>query len=389
MVRILLFLLGMLTADRPGQRQAARYRDGGPYKGVALDPLDRDPDWPASGGGTPNQTRPLPAAHPRRVGGGQPGRSCGHPGRPGGRRPDPDRWRGDPAGWRGDPAGWRGDPAGWRGDPGPRRRRVPGWVKWTAAVVVIGLIFRRVIAAVTLMALSGVLHLVGINVHLPHIKLAWPWQTISAGVTTNTDLGPWVLQKIEGISKPALGQANFTFFFTHKVSKSIGIWPCWYASTFYAVGHASATVDLNPGPAWWTPMKGHYRLQVLSRPGPGQPGHVAVTMVLPLPQLPQSARDVTIDNIPSKPIATQHSWTYPGFGCGVLLRPQFADSVLYSEAQSIAFDKSRHAPDITHQLIAAAETQAVQTIRDNFVQPTVNAFGYALDRYSVRWTAAP
>jgi hypothetical protein len=256
-------------------------------------------------------------------------------------------------------------------------------------MVVIGLIFRRLIAAVTLMALSGVLHLVGVNVHLPHIKLAWPWQTISAGVTTNTDLGPWVLQKIERISKPALGQANFTFFFTHKVSKSIGIWPCWYASTFYAVGHASATVDLNPGPAWWTPTKGHYRLQVLSRPGSGKPGHVAVTMVLPLPQLPQSAHDVTIDNIPSKPIATQHSWTYPGFGCGVLLRPQFADSVLYSEAQSIAFDKSRHAPDITHQLIAAAETQAVATIRDNFVQPTVNAFGYALDRFSVRWTAAP
>src|SRR5258708_245028 len=122
-----------------------------------------------------------------------------------------------------------------------------------ADLVVAGLIRRRAVAAVTLMALSGALHLVGINVHLPHVKLAWPWQTISAGTTTNTDLGPWVLQKIEGISKPALGQANFTFFFTHKVSKSIGPWPCWYASTFYAVGHASATVDLNPGPAWWTP----------------------------------------------------------------------------------------------------------------------------------------
>ena len=35
-----------------------------------------------------------------------------------------------------------------------------------------------------------------------------------------------MLQKIEGISKPALGQANFNFLFTHKVSKSIGPWPC-------------------------------------------------------------------------------------------------------------------------------------------------------------------
>ncbi len=357
MVRILLFLLGMLNADRPGQREAAWYGTGGSYEWLEPDPLDIDPDWPANGGGTPGapgQPRPLPPWHPRAAG-------SGHPERPGRRG----------------------------GDPGRRRPRVPRWVKWTAVVVVIGLIFRRVIAAVMLMAISGALHLVGINVHLPHIKLAWPWQTISAGTTANTDLGPWVLQKIEGISKPALGEANFTFFFTHKVSKSIGPWPCWYASTFYAVGHASATVDLNPGSAWWAPASGHYRLQVLSRPAAGMPGHVTVTMVLPLPQLPQSAHDVTIDNIPSKPIDTQHSWTYPGFGCGVVLRPQFPDPVLYSQAQSIAFDKSRHAPQIMRELIGAAETQAAQTIRDNFVQPTVNAFGYTLDRFTIRWAAAP
>jgi hypothetical protein len=342
----------MLTADKPGQREAAWYGTGGSHERLEPDPRDIDPDWPANGGGTPGQPRPLPPWRPEAGGGGHPERSS--------RR---------------------------RGDPGPRRPRVPRWVKWTSVVVVIGLIFRRIIAAVTLMAISGALHLVGINVHLPHIKLAWPWQTISTGTTTNTDLGPWVLQKIEGISKPALGEANFTFFFTHKVSKSIGPWPCWYASTFYAVGHASATVELNPGPAWWAPASGHYRLQILSRPGAGKPGHVTVTMVLPLPQLPQSAHDVTIDNIPSKPIDTQHSWTYPGFGCGVVLRPQFPDSVLYSEAQSIAFDKSRHAPQITRELIGAAETQAVLTIRDNFVQPTVNAFGYTLDRFTIRWAA--
>jgi hypothetical protein len=143
---------------------------------------------------------------------------------------------------------------------------------------------------------------VGINAHLPGIRFAWPWQAITAGTTTDTDLGPWVLQKIEGISKPALGPANFNFIFTHKVSKSIGPWPCWYASTFDAVAHASATVDLNPGPAWWAPALGHYRLQVLSRPSAGRPGHVTVTMVLPQPQLPQSVHDITVDNIPSKPI---------------------------------------------------------------------------------------
>ncbi len=256
-------------------------------------------------------------------------------------------------------------------------------------MVVLALIFRRVVAAAALLSLSAALHLVGINVHLPKVRFGWPWQSVSAGTTTNTDLGPWVLQKIEGIDKPALGQANFTFFFTHKVSKSIGPWPCWYASTFYAVGHASATVDLNPGPAWWTPASGHFRLQILGRPFEGNPGRVAVTMVLPRPELPQSVHDVTIDNMPSKPIDTQHSWTYPGFGCGVVIRPQFPESMLYSEAQQLAFYKSQHVPQVTRPLIEAAETEAAQTIRDNFIQPTVNAFGYTLDRFAIRWTSSP
>ncbi len=280
-------------------------------------------------------------------------------------------------------------PAGPGHGPGRRRRRISPRTIRITALVAAGLIFRRAIASVTLMALAAALQLAGLNVHLPSIRFAWPWQTISAGTTANTDLGPWVLQKIEGISKPALGQASFTFFFTHKVSKSIGPWPCWYASTFYAVGHASATVDLNPGPAWWAPGSGHYRLQILGRPQPGQPGHVTVMMVLPRPELPQSVHDITIDNIPSKPIDTQHSWTYPGFGCGVVLRPQFPQSVLYSEAQQIAFYKSQHLPQVTRPLISTAETQAAQTIRDNFIQPTLNALGYRLDRFVIRWSSAP
>src|SRR5712692_7951138 len=112
-------------------------------------------------------------------------------------------------------------------------------------------------------------------------------------------------------------------------------------------------------------------------------------MVLPQAQLPQSVHDITIDNIPSKPIDTQHSWTYPGFGCGVVLRPQFAESVLYSQAQQIAFYKSQHAVQVTRSLVRTAEAEATRTIRDNFVQPTVNAFGYTLDRFTIRWAAAP
>jgi hypothetical protein len=277
-------------------------------------------------------------------------------------------------------------------DPGqtgqrpPRRRRIPLRVKWGVGVVLVGLIFRRAVAYAVLAALSAALHLIGINVHFPHIRFGWPWQTITAGTTTNTDLGPWVLQKIEGISKPALGQANFNFTFTHKVSKNVGPFPCWYASTFYASGHASATVNLNPGASWWAKDTGHYRLQILSTPQDGKPGTAAVSMVLPSPQLPQSANDVTINDIPSKPLDTQHSWTYPGLACGLIIRPQFSPSVLYPQAQQIAFYKAVHSPDITRPLIAAAENQATQTIRNNFVQPTVNAFGYRLDRFTLHWS---
>jgi len=346
-VRLLLLLLGALTAGGPRPRATAWRPDDPPD-------VDPEPDLTYPGpGGPPYQPAPLPPWHPGAAGRG-------------------------------------GAPSRWNGGPrSPRRRRIPLGIKWAAAALVVGLIFRKAIAAVVLLALSAAFHLVGINVHLPSVKFAWPWQTISAGTTTDTNLGPWVLQKIEGISRPALGQANFTFLFTHKVSKSIGPWPCWYASTFYAVAHASATVDLNPGPAWWAPATGHYRLQVISQPQQGRPGHVTVAMVLPLPQLPQSVHDITVDNIPSKPLDTQHSWTYPGFGCGVLLKPQFPESVLYAQAQTIAFYKARHLPQVTRPLVGTAETEATQTIRDNFIQPTLNALGYTLDRLTVRWAAPP
>src|SRR5207244_8650288 len=69
-------------------------------------------------------------------------------------------------GGRADPQG----PGGTSGRPGPRRRWVPLWVRWTAVLVLLGLIFRRAIASVVLVALSAALHLVGINVHLPSVR---------------------------------------------------------------------------------------------------------------------------------------------------------------------------------------------------------------------------
>jgi hypothetical protein len=334
MVRLLIFLVGMLSTRRPGavSSRPARYDD--------------DPDEDATWFLPPRPDLPLqPTREPRTI-----------PFRP---------------------------------EPVRRRPRFPRKLKWAALLILAGLIFRKAIAWAVLTALGATLHLVGINMHLPHVSFGWPWQSVSAGTTTDTDVGPWVLQKIQGISRPALGTENFNFTFTHKVSKSIGIWPCWYSATFATVGHASATVDLNPGPAWWTPATGHYRLQVLSRPAGGAPGRVSVAIVLPRPQLPQSVHDVTVDDTMSRPIDVQHSWTYPGLGCGALIRPQFSESVLYGQAQNLAFAQVRQNPKVTGPLITAAETQATRMIENNFIQPTVNALGYTLADFAIHWSAGP
>lgn len=264
----------------------------------------------------------------------------------------------------------------------PRRRRFPRWALWAALIVVVGLMFRRVVAWAVTGVLSAALGLFG--VHLPHVSFGWPWSSSS---TTNTLVGPIVLQKIQGIDKPALGTDNFDFSFTRKVTKDIGIWPCWYSATFSAVGRASATVDLNPGPSWWKSATGHYQLQTLTSKTSTTPGHVAITMALPLPQLPQSVHDVSVDNTLSRPISTDHSWTYPGLGCGVLIRPEFSQSVLYAQAQSEAFYQATHLTSVTGPLIAAAEQEAVTIIRDNFIVPTVNALGYTVTRFTIRWVA--
>jgi hypothetical protein len=165
----------------------------------------------------------------------------------------------------------------------------------------------------------------------------------------------------------------------------MGILPCWYSATFYAVGRASATVDLNPGPAWWKPSTGHYTLRVLSKPSGTTPGQVTVSMALPLPQLPQSVHDVSIDNTLSKPVSSDHSWTYPGLACGVLLKPQFSQSVLYAQAQGEAFQQATTVKGVTQPLIAAAEKEATTIIGGSFITPTLNALNYKVSRFTIRW----
>ena len=276
-----------------------------------------------------------------------------------------------------------GRPAGPRPRRPPRRwfRLVPRWARWTVVIVIVGLFFRRIVAWAVLAALSAGLHLFSANIHLPHVTFGWPWSS----TTTNTLVGPLVLEKIEGIDKPALGTASFNFTFTRTVNKNIGFLPCWYSATFYAVGRASATVDLNPGTTWWKPSTGHYQLRVLSKPAGSIPGTLAITMALPLPQLPQSVHDVSIDNTLSSPVSTNHSWTYPGLACGAIIQPQFAQSALYAQAQTEAYHQATTLPSVTKPLIAAAEKQATTIIRDNFIAPTVGALNYRVTTFSIRW----
>jgi hypothetical protein len=272
----------------------------------------------------------------------------------------------------------------------PRRRRwfhfIPRWLRWTAVIVIVGVIFRRAVAWALLAALSGALHLFGANLHLPHVTFGWPW---SSTTTATTDVGPLVLQKIEGVDKPALGTTTFNFLFTHSVSKPMGILPCWYSATFYAVGRASATVNLNPGPSWWKPSTGHYVLRVLSKPTASTPGTVSVALALPLPQLPQSVHDVSIDNTLSTPVSSDHSWTYPGLACGVLIKPQFSQSVLYAQAQTEAFQQATTLKSVTQPLIAAAERQATTIINGNFITPTLAALNYKVTQFTIHWVSPP
>jgi hypothetical protein len=275
------------------------------------------------------------------------------------------------------------------GPPPPRRHwysGIPRWLRWTVLVVVILAVFRRIAAWAVLAVLSGTLHLFGVNASLPHVSFGWPWSSSDTSTST-TLVGPLVLQKIEGIDKPALGTSTFDFMFTHSVSKPIGFLPCWYSATFSAVGHGSATVNLNPGPSWWKASTGHYVLRVLSKPSGSTPGQVAVTMALPLPQLPQSVHDVSVDNTLSRPVSTDHSWTYPGVACGAIIKPQFSDSVLYSQAQQEAFTQATTVAAVTQPLIAAAEKEATTIIGNNFITPTLNSLNYKVTRFTLRWVA--
>jgi hypothetical protein len=275
---------------------------------------------------------------------------------------------------------------------GGRRRRwywqVPQWVRWSAGVAIVILFFRRAVTWALVAGASGALHLTGVNPNLPQVTLGWPWSSLTSPPAASEVLaGPLVLSKIEGISAPALGSTTFDFLFTRKVSHPVGFLPCWYSATLYAVAKASATIDLNPGPAWWAPATGHYALTVLSKPAGSMPGRVSVTVTLPAPRLPQTVHDVSVDNTLSRQVSADHSWTYPGLACGAVIKPQFTQPVLYAQAQQEAFTEATTVMSVTRPLIAAAEKQAAAIIDGNLITPTLGALGYQVASFTLRWAA--
>src|SRR5271168_5031665 len=116
MIRLFIFLVGMLSTSRPGRLKSASDLAENPYG-----------------------TRPLPASPV----------------------PQATEVRRPPA-----------DDTDWSRRPGPPRRpgRVRRRVTWAAVIILLGLIFRKVFAWAALVALSAAFHLVGINVHLPHVR---------------------------------------------------------------------------------------------------------------------------------------------------------------------------------------------------------------------------
>jgi hypothetical protein len=86
-------------------------------------------------------------------------------------------------------------------------------------------------------------------------------------------------------------------------------------------------------------------------------------------------------------VSSDHSWTYPGLACGAVIKPQFSDSVLYSQAQQEAFTQATTVKGVTQPLIAAAEKEAGTIIGNNFVTPTLNSLNYKVSQFTIRWVA--
>lgn len=317
--------------------------------------------------------QPRPAREPLAL---PPGPSWVPPRRPQG--PPPPRTR---------PGGrWTGGRRFGGGPNGPSSSR--GGARRLFAICVAALI----VIPVVLFAANGVKGLewglgkLGIHMIHPHSPLKT--------VTTNTIIGNAIVTSVRGVDQPALGEADFNFDYTHKVDKSALLFKCWYSQTYHAQAHASAYVNLNPGKAWWA-KPGNY---TMSRTGK----QVSVTLSLPQPTLPD-VHQVAIDNTTSGPIGKpDHSFTYPGLGCGALINPHFSNDEMGKDMQEIAYALATghaitldgitmqpgapSAATIRSKVLAAAEAEAVTMYTNDFIGPTLTRLGYHLRQpVTIKW----
>ena len=91
----------------------------------------------------------------------------------------------------------------------------------------------------------------------PRIRFGWPWQSITSGTTTNIDVGPGCSRRSRASPGPGPGPGELQLRVHAQRLEEHRLLAVLIPATFYAVGHASATFNLNPGPTWWKPSTGH------------------------------------------------------------------------------------------------------------------------------------
>jgi hypothetical protein len=222
--------------------------------------------------------------------------------------------------------------------------------------------------------------------HLPHISFSSP---VSPATTTITNVGPVILNHLEGIPNPAPAVANYSFNFQiRKTRRILWFWTVGFADTYYVSGEGYAQVLLNPSRTYWKQHPDAFDLTVVRKPvtaanGSVKPGDITLAVTLPQPSLPRSVSGVRLDPA-SGPVSGAAHWVGCAFheSCGAsdLAQVYFTPEV----EQMVAYEKLACVAGRARDLAATARREAYSTIYgwlDKFSQ----ALHYNLT-LSISWT---
>lgn len=222
--------------------------------------------------------------------------------------------------------------------------------------------------------------------HLPHISFSSP---VGPAKTTITNVGPVILNHLEGIANPAPAVANYSFNFQiQKTRKVLWFWTVGFSDTYYVSGEGYAQVLLNPGSAYWKQHPDAFDLRVVRKPaheanGSVRPGEITLALTLPQPNLPRGTGGVRLDPA-SGPVSGAAHWIGCAFhqSCGAadMAEVYFPPQV----EQLIAYEKLSCVAGRALDLAATARHEAYSTIYgwlDKFSQ----ALHYNL-AMSISWT---